>query len=361
MNEVMAFDSKAFDQRIRAGEGSLITRELAEDFGITFDERLGEQHWLKPGIRTRNINMAMDAQPELVTISNSGVPAYLANILDPKVIAVLVTPLKAAQIAGEVQKGNWVSETVQFLIAESTGLTSAYGDYNQNGMSNVNVNFPSRQNFVWQAFMNWGERELEIAGLAKLDWISLQQSANALDLNKQANDVYFFGVSGLANYGLITSPDLPASITPTFSWLTNASATANTIYQDIVRLFIQLQGQANGVLDMDAKMVLAMSPQNVVTMDYITQYNTNSVSMLLKQNFPNLRIETAIQYATASGQLVQLFCEEMEGQRTVECVYSSKLRAHQMIPSHSSWSQKRSSSAFGTIWYRPLLCASMLG
>lgn len=361
MNEVVAFDSKEFEKRIRAGEGQLITQELAEDFGVTFDERLGEMFWLKPGIRTKNIRIAQDAQPELLSQPNAGIPSYLANVLYPTVIMYLVTPMQAAVIAGETQRGSWESETVQFIAAEQTGLTAAYGDYNQNGHSNVNVNFPSRQNFVYQAFLSYGELELARAGLAKLDWASQQQAANALTLQKQMNDIYFFGVANLQNYGLITSPDLPAPITPTFSWLTSSSATANTIYQDIVRMFIQLQGQSNGVLQMDAKMVLAMSPQNALTLKYITQYNTNSVEVLIKQNFPNIRIETAVQYATASGQLVQLFCEELDGQRTVECIYSSKLRAHQMIPAHSSWSQKRSSSAFGTLWYRAFLCASMLG
>ena len=204
-------------------------------------------------------------------------------------------------------------------------------------------------------------QELERAGLARLDWVSQQQVSNALALAKQENDVYFYGVGNLQNYGLITSPDLPPAITPSFSWLTSASATANTIYQDIVRMFIQLQAQTNGVLQMDAPMVLALSPQNAVVLKEITQYNTNSVEVLIKQNFPNIRIETAIQYATASGQLVQLFCEELEGQRTVECIFSSKMRAHQMVIGSSSWSQKRSSSAFGTIWYRPMLCCSMLG
>lgn len=360
MNEVMAFDSKAFDAAIKAGQGPALFRDL-ESRGISFDKSLGDMSWLKPGVPTHHFELACDAQPQLVTLSNSGVPSYLANILDPKVIAVLVTPMQAAKIAGETKKGSWVSESVQFIVAESTGITSSYGDYSQSGMSNVNVDFPSRQNYVWQCFMQWGERELEIAGLAKLDWVSQQQQANALTIAKYENDVYFYGVANLQNYGLINSPDLPAPITPTFSWLTSASATANTIYQDIVRMFVQLQGQSNGVLQMDAPMVLAMSPQNAVMLKEVTQYNTNSVEVLIKENFPNIRIETAVQYATPTGQLVQLFVEELEGQRTVECVFSEKMRAHQMVQASSSWHQKRSSGAFGAIWYRAFLCASMLG
>ena len=350
----LAFDSAKFDQAIRAGRGPQMLDWLKRKAGVAFDESLTP--------RILSSDMAMDAvQSELVLVQNAGIPAFLANWLDPKVIQVLVSPMMAAVIAGETQKGDWLTETAMFLTAESVGETSAYGDYAQSGASNVQTNFPTRQNFLFQAFMQYGQRELGRAGLAKLDWASLQQEANTRTLMKALNAMYFFGVSGLTNYGLINDPTLPPSLAPTYSWLLNASATANTIYQDIVRLFTQLQLQSNGVIRVDAPMVLAMSPTNSVTLKYITSYNTNSVLELLKQNFPRIRLETAVEYATSSGQLVQLICEEIDGQRTVECAFSSKLMAHNMVADTSSWRQKRSSGGYGAIWYRPYAVASMLG
>jgi hypothetical protein len=357
----IAFDAKAFDAAITAGHGDVLIRQLAAEKGIAFDESLGEIHWFKPGINMRNWKAACDAQSELVTITNAGIPSYLANFLDPKVIQVLVSPMVAAQIVGETQKGDWLTETSQFITAESTGRTSSYGDYENSGTSNVNANFPSRQNYVFQAFLQYGQRELGIAGLAKLDWASLQQQSNALTLMKQLNVMYFFGTANLENYGLLNDPSLPAPITPQFSWLTNPSATAYTIYQDVVRMYQQLQQQSGGVVPMDAPMVLALSNVNVVALKQITQYNTNSVEVLLKENFPNLRIEVAVQYSTPSGQLVQLIVESLEGQKTLECAYSSKLMAHNMVVDTSSWKQKRSSGGYGTIIYRPFLVQSMLG
>ena len=40
---------------------------------------------------------ACDAQPTLVTTSNSGIPAFLTTYIDPKLIEVLVAPMKAAE------------------------------------------------------------------------------------------------------------------------------------------------------------------------------------------------------------------------------------------------------------------------
>jgi len=360
MRGQLAFDAKAFAQAITAGAGPALIADLAATKGIAFDASLGEMQWFKPGINMRDFKLACDAQSELVTVTNAGIPSFLANFLDPKVIQILVSPMVGAQIAGETQKGDWLTETAMFLSVEYKGRTTAYGDYADGGTSGANVNFPQRQNFLFQAFLEYGQRELGRMGLAKLDWASQKQQANSLTLMKQLNEMYFYGVANLENYGLLNDPALPPSITAQYSWLSSASATAYTIYQDVVRMFIQLQGQSNGVVREDSNMVLAMSPQQKVALKQITQYNTNSVEVLLKENFPGLRIETAVQYATSAGQLVQLFCEELEGQRTMEAAFSSKLMAHNMVVESSAWKQKRSSGGYGTIIYRPFLVVSMI-
>lgn len=53
--------------------------------------------------------MAADAQTTTVTYSNAAIPAFLTTVVDPKIIEILVTPMKAAEIAGsEVKKGTWL-------------------------------------------------------------------------------------------------------------------------------------------------------------------------------------------------------------------------------------------------------------
>jgi hypothetical protein len=364
----LAFDSKRLQDAVRAGLTPELIRRLGTEKGVTFDGSLGEQrfvHMLDRGTSPIALDsgLAMDVQSELVTVSNAGVPWFMLNWQDPKIIAILVTPMMAAEIASERLVGNWAQETAMFRTAEAVGDTSGYGDYADGGGStNVNVNFPQRQNFLFQSFMQYGELELARWGEAQIDWAAQQQVANVLALKKALNFLYFYGVSGLENYGLLNDPTLPPALTATYSWLNNASASANTIYQDIVRMFIQLQVQAQGTVRMDDPMTLAMSPQQVVSLTYITQYNTNSVKALLKENFPNLTIKTAPEYGppyNTTGQLVQLIVNEVEGQRTVETCFSSKLRAHNMVVAPSSWRQKRSSGGWGSIWYRPLFCVQM--
>ena len=275
------------------------------------------------------------------------------------IIKVLLAPMNAAKIAGEAKKGDWTSLTSTFPIVESTGEVSTYGDSNNNGSSGANANFNQRQSYHYQTTVKYGDRELEMAGLAKLDWAARVQEAAVLTLNKFQNRSYFFGISGLKNYGLLNDPALPASIAPTAQW-TLATTTAEVIYEDIRRMFAQLQIQAQGTITMDDKLVLAMSPTVSVALAKTNSYKVN-VKALLKENFPNIRIETAPEYATAGGQMVQMIAENIDGQATATCCFTEKMRAHGIVRGMSDFSEKRSQGTWGAVVFRPFAIASLIG
>lgn len=364
---MIAMDVAKVREAAKAGHAADILREWAE-IGITFDARLGAISLLhKPAadIRMRRGEneewvFAADAQPELVTVSNGGIPAYLTNVFDPKAIQILVSPMKATEIVGsEEKKGDWTTTHAQFISVELGGETSAYGDFNNNGSSNANLNFPIRQSFLYQTFTNWGELQMARAGAARVDWANKVNEASILVLNKYQNASYFFGVAGIANYGLLNDPNLYASIAATAPW--NASTTtAEQVYEDIRRLFVQTQLQSNGVLDKDSPMTLALSPTLSVALNKTNQFNVN-VEDQLKKNFPNLTVKTAVEYETAAGQLVQLICTSVQGQQTAFTAYTEKMRAHAVVVGSSSWSQKKSQGTFGTVIINAFAISSLLG
>ena len=332
---------------------------LASKAGIHFPN---DMEFIKPGL-AHDYNLAMDAQPGLITTSNAGIPSMLTNFIDPNVIEVLVAPMKAAVILGEAKKGDWTTDTATFPVVEYTGEVSSYGDYNMNGAAGANTNFPQRQSYHYQTLTQWGERELERAGLAKIDWASRVNIASILVLNKYQNQTYFFGVAGLQNYGLLNDPNLVAPITPATKAATGvlwANATALEIYQDVLNLFSQLQLQSNGLVTMDEQMTLALSPIAAVNLNKVTSFNV-AVRTTLAQNFPNMTIETAPEYATASGQLMQLIVKTLDGQATATTAFTEKLRAHAIEHKTSSFLQKKSQGSWGTIIWRPFLIAQMLG
>lgn len=318
--------------------------------------------------------MALDAQTQTVTYSNSAIPAFLTTVVDPKIIEILTTPMKAADIAGgEVKKGTWVDTTWLFPVIESTGNVSAYGDYSTTGRSSANANWPERQQHFYQTVTKWGERELARMGQARIDWASRLNIASVLTLNKFQNLSYFYGIKGLQNYGLLNDPSLSSPLSPgvkanfgtsgTNAWFTSAgavNATGLEVFADIQAMFKLLQTQSQGLIDLSSNLTLAMSPGSEVALTLTTQFNVN-VQDLLKKNFPNLVVKTAPEYAGTAGNIVQLIADEVEGQRTMEVAFSEKLRAHPVILDVSSFKQKKSQGTWGAIIYRPFLVSQMLG
>lgn len=298
--------------------------------------------------------IAMDASPSITT-PNAGIPALFTTYVDPKVIEVLVEPMKIAQAFGETKKGDWTSTAVQFPVVESVGEVTSYGDFNENAMSDANVNYPSRQPYHYQTIIRVGERELAIAGQAGLDWASRKQIAAALNLNKFQNKSYIYGIAGLQNYGLLNDPNLLPSITDT-PW---KNKDGQGVFDSIQKLFSQLVKQSGGLIDRSATMTLLLSPEMETCFTKTNQYNVN-VSDQISKNLPNLKIVTVPEYSTAAGEIVQLIVNEYEGQPTVDPSFTEKMRVHPLIQAKSGFEQKRSQGTLGTVIYRPMFIASIL-
>jgi hypothetical protein len=319
----------------------------------------------------------MDAQPSLMTDPNSAVPYMLTTMIDPTIFNIVFAPTQAAEIAGEVRKGTWLDQQIMFPVVEHDGEVSSYGDYSANGMSSANVNWPQRQAYLFQTIKRYGEMELERAGLGKVNWISELDASAANNLNRFFNLTYFYGVQGLQNYGLFNDPNLGASLTPAAkayggtTWISSGTvkATANEIFLDVENLVIQLISQNSGLVNLKSPMTLALSPANEAAFSTTNGFNVN-VSDLLKKNYPNLRVVTAVQYAVqsagnpqglAAGNFMQLIADEVEGQETCFCAYNEKMRAHPIIRQLSAFEQKVTAGTWGTVIRYPAGIASMLG
>nr|WP_237955078.1 major capsid family protein [Acetobacter senegalensis] len=207
--------------------------------------------------------MALDAQPALSTSANAGIPAFMSAWVDPALIKVAFAPMRAAELLGEVRKGDWVTRTAIFPMLETTGEISSYGDWNANGQVSLNPSYPERQSYHYQVFLSWGEMELALAGQARLQWVASLREAAALKLNKFQNQTYFFGVSGLRLYGYLNDPRLPAAITPAIKaagGTTWDTATPEERQDDVIALINQLRKQTAGLVDTETPMVLGLSP-----------------------------------------------------------------------------------------------------
>lgn len=326
----------------------------------------------------RDARIAMDALPALSTAPNSAVPWIFTNYVDPEVVKIAFSPTQAATIGGEQKKGDWLMDTAMFVVTEGTGEVSSYDDFAQNGNANVNANFPQFQNYLFMVTKEWGEREAERAGLAKMNYVA-EIDASAMEvLNRFLNLSYFFGVQGLQNYGLTNSPNLSGVLSPSTkaaggkTWISSTgviNAQPTEIYNDFLTMFYTIVQQSGGIINAKDQLVWAMSPGSAVALGSANSFGTD-VGSLLKANFPNVRIETAVQYGVtsstnpqgiAAGNMVQLFAETINGKKTGFCAFSEKARSHKMETLTSSWKQKVTSGTWGYINRYPMAFSQMVG
>lgn len=326
----------------------------------------------------RNAGLAMDAMPALSTDPNSAVPAMLTTYIDPSIIRVLFAPLSAVEIYGEQKKGDWLTDTAMFPIVEHTGEVTSYGDYATGGRAGANTNWPNFQSYLFQTMKEYGERELERAGLARLNWVGEIDMAAATIMARAMNLIYHLGVSGLQNYGLTNNPYLSAALTPStktaggVTWFTSGGAVnaqANEVYNDILALFQELVTQTGGNIKADDPLVLALPNTIIAGLNFTNTFNV-SVMDLLKKNFPKLRIVQdtlmGVKSSTnpngiAAGNLMQLIAESVDGQKTGFCAFNEKMRAHKIIPQESSFRQKVTGGSWGTVIRMPFAVAQMVG
>lgn len=326
----------------------------------------------------RDFSLAMDAQPALLTTPSGAIPWFLTATIDPDIYRILYSPLEAAEILGEVKKGSWVDTTQLFPVIEQTGEVSSYGDYNNNGSAGVNIAWPMRQNYLFQTIVQYGELELERAGLAKINYVTELDASAALALAQFLNLSYFFGIAGLQSYGILNDPGLNAALTPAtkayggVKWINSGVivASANEVYADIQAMFYQLVVQTAGRVKANDELVLAMSPGSSVAMTTTNSFGVN-VYDLLKKNFPNIKFMTgAVQYGAitagnpngvAAGNFVQLIAKTVAGQQTGYAAYSEKQRSHPIIKDLSSFKKKLSAGTWGAIMRFPGGVVAMVG
>ncbi|MPV99824.1 DUF2184 domain-containing protein [Bombella apis] len=311
-----------------------------------------------------------------VTAPNSGIPSIFSTWTDPNIKRAIITPIKSEEVYGQAQKGDWLTDTAQFPFVELSGQTASYDDYSQNGDSDTNANWVQRQSFHFQTWTKWGEREAERMGAARLDWVSQKNEASISVLNKASNRINLFGVEGLQLRGALNDPDLPAAIQPTPKVASSGTATGGTdwmstadpvqVYNDILKAFQQLSVQMGGNVTLESPLTLVIPTERQQCLLYTNQFRV-SLRELLQQNLPNLKIETLPEAgSTLSGgqnkiTQMQLFLREVDGQETVTTAFTEKLRAHAVERYSSYIRQKKSQGTWGTIWFYPVACVTMVG
>lgn len=334
-----------------------ISFEEARRYGFNFP---GARMWITPENRA---GLARDAA--LITSPNGAVPVEFTAYIDPQVVEILTAPRNARRLFDEEKKGDWTTSYDKFQVSEMVGGTEEYSDYANGVTSDVNSEWLSRAQYLFQTGIEYGDREVALASTAKINLAANKQRAAATRIDIDANRFYLTGVAGLEIYGIFNDPNLPSSVTAgaTGAGSSTKWADKNTknIYDDILALFAQLQTQSNGLITESDALKLCLSPAMNAYLGSATDFNIN-VKKMLDTYFSNLEVIVFPELASLDGdQTIFLIAPSVAGQKTATLAFGEKIRAGRVIPDLSSFRQKYVASTYGGIVYVPFAFASMTG
>ena len=332
-----------------------ISFEQAVLYGFIFPNA---RAWIEGNVA----ELARDAQ--LITTPNTTAPAELIAYIDPIVIEILTAPRKAREIFKEVKKGNWTTPYTKWRMEEIVGKTQPYSDYANGTTSNLNVEWATRQQYLFQTSITYGDLETAVSSVAKINLASAKQKSAATIIDIDANKFYFLGVDGRDIYGILNDPNLNPSIVAhtgssgSTQW---ANKTTTEIYNDVLALFEQLVSQSQGIIDQNSSLKLCLSPAMSVRLGAATDFNVSVLDMLRKY-FPAMNIVTVPELSsTTAGETVMLIASEVNGSPTGVLGFGEKMMAGRLIPDLSSYSQKFIATTYGGIILQPFAISSMIG
>lgn len=320
-----------------------------------------ELHGLKGFFCPEGVMDADTGIPTAITSANIGVPVELLTYFSPTAIQALTAPRNATKLFAEVVQGDWTTERLKYRIKEFTGNIAPYGDFSENGLSDVNNEWIATDTYRFQTMLQYGDLETAKNAQAKVALIADKQTSAANTISLYANRFYMYGVKELQCYGIVNHPNLAAALTPiSVSGVTDwATKSANDIFNDIEKIVDDVIDKSQGLVDVNMKGKIGLAPKLV---GYLSRTNTFGLSVrdMITKNYPGLEIVSVPEFDTAAGRLVYVFPDEVNGQKVGECVTPMKFRTFQVIPQSSSFKQKAAAGTSGYRLYMPFAVSRML-
>lgn len=264
----------------------------------------------------------MDADVAGITTPTVTTPIQFLQHWLPKPVEIVTSAKEIDAIAGRTFAGDWHQEEIVMQVLERTGQAVPYGDHTNIPFSSWNLNYETRDIVRFEEGIQVGVLEEMRAGAMNISSQTRKREAAAESLAIELNNIGFFGYNEGNNktYGFLNDPNLPAYTTvatngagsPSTKW---KDKTYAQIVNDFRTAFAALRTQSGNLFKPErdaAKLVIS-----VACMEYLNVENDfgKSVYDFLKQNYPNVTIESAVQLDGANGgaNVFYLFAETING------------------------------------------------
>lgn len=278
---------------------SKTTEQTLDKLGIGFE---------KNALNEMQSFYGMDAAVAGVTTPSITTPIQFLQHWLPDFVEVVTAARELDSIVGRTIAGNWHDESIVQGILERTGQAVPYGDHTDIPLSSWNTNYETRDIVRFEEGIQVGVLEEARAGAMNISSQTEKRAAAAESLAIELNNIGFFGYNEGNNktYGFLNDPNLPAYVsvasngagTPSTNW---KDKTYAQIVSDLRTAFAALRVQTGNLFKPErdaAKLCISVS-----CMEYLNVENEfgKSVYDFLKQNYPNVTIESAVQLDEANS------------------------------------------------------------
>lgn len=217
----------------------------------------------------------------------------------PGLVRQLTSVRNIDRLAGITEAGNWYDDVVVQGVSTPVGKAELYGDSSNVPLANYGHTYETRGvvRFEQGFQVNNLEEAREAAGGINMAAEKRGSAILALEIARNRAGFVGFdsGTSGV--YGLLNDPGLPAYVS---AGKTYATMTFDELTSEIATQLGLIITNSGGNIDQNSAFVLAM-PTGYQTV--LTKPNTygQTVGAWLRENYPNVRVEYAPEFATANG------------------------------------------------------------
>lgn len=238
------------------------------------------------------------------TITN---PVQFFQYWAPEAVEIATAARKIDDIVGRTMAGSFEDEEIVTTIMERTGSAQPYTDTTNIPFASWNQNFETRSIVRFEEGLQVGYLEAMRASRMRIDSHKEKATAVAQSLAIEHNNVGFYGYATGQNrtFGFLNDPNLPPYVTipqganGDTSW---AKKTFNEITSDIITAVSTLVNQLAGLFDPTKDdFTMSMSLISTQWLNTMNELGTKSVYTWLKETYPKIRIESAVELNGANG------------------------------------------------------------
>lgn len=255
------------------------------------------------------LGVGMDASvaSQLQTTATITNPVQFFQYWAPEAVEIATAARKIDDIVGRTMAGSFEDEEIVTTIMERTGSAQPYTDTTNIPLASWNQNFETRSIVRFEEGLQVGYLEAIRASRMRIDSHKEKTAAVAQSLAIEHNNVGFYGYANGQNrtFGFLNDPNLPPYVTVPqgadgeTSW---AKKTFNEITSDIITAVSTLVNQLAGLFDpVKDGFTMSMSLVSTQWLNTMNELGTKSVYTWLKETYPKIRIESAVELNGANG------------------------------------------------------------